>query len=242
MTADPLLLDPLRRDGFVFVHGAELRRALEAGGSLSDWEAFASSWNDLQVDTYMADHGKYRRRRHAIFSVSSSRAITRRPHGPHYQTVEYNPLHGGVERWFEPILPEIGSGATLQTVLGFCTRLFGAAAPEVRGWLVEVHQFRIEARPDVPGLPTPEGVHRDGVDHVLVMMIGRTNISRGTTSIHRPTGELVGSFTLSDPFDAAIIEDTRVAHGVTAVEPTDPARPAHRDVLVVTFRRAGPSS
>jgi hypothetical protein len=27
-----------------------------------------------------------------------------------------------------------------------------------------------------------------------------------------------------------------VKHGVTAVRPIDPARPAHRDVLVVTFR------
>jgi hypothetical protein len=29
-----------------------------------------------------------------------------------------------------------------------------------------------------------------------------------------------------------------VYHGVTAVVPLNPARPAYRDVLVVTFRRA----
>jgi hypothetical protein len=28
-----------------------------------------------------------------------------------------------------------------------------------------------------------------------------------------------------------------VAHGVTPVEPIDPAQPAYRDVLVVTFRK-----
>ena len=39
------------------------------------------------------------------------------------------------------------------------------------------------------------------------------------------------------PLDAALVDDSRVYHGVTPVEPVDPARPAYRDVLVVTFRR-----
>jgi hypothetical protein len=231
------LVAPLRDDGFVFVDGDRFRRALSAAGSLDDWPAFSSSWGDLRVDEYMADHGRYRRRRHSTFAVDSASGITLRPHQPHFQALDYNPLNGGIERWFEPVRPEVASGPSLQTILRLCASLFGAASPGVRSWHVEVHQFRIEARKDAPGLPTPEGVHRDGVDHVLVMMVERTNISSGTTTIHRPSGELLGSFTLSDPFDAALLDDHRVFHGVTAVEPADPSRPAHRDVLVVTFRR-----
>jgi hypothetical protein len=34
-----------------------------------------------------------------------------------------------------------------------------------------------------------------------------------------------------------LVDDSRVYHGVTPVTPLDPARPAYRDVLVVTFRR-----
>jgi len=34
-----------------------------------------------------------------------------------------------------------------------------------------------------------------------------------------------------------LVDDARVMHGVTAVEPLDPALPGTRDVLVVTFRR-----
>jgi hypothetical protein len=37
--------------------------------------------------------------------------------------------------------------------------------------------------------------------------------------------------------DAALLDDHRVFHGVTPVAPLDPARPAHRDVLVLTWRR-----
>ena len=33
------------------------------------------------------------------------------------------------------------------------------------------------------------------------------------------------------------MDDDRVFHGVTPVEPIDPAEPAFRDVLVVTFRK-----
>jgi hypothetical protein len=103
---------------------------------------------------------------------------------------------------------------------------------------VECHQFRIEARAGEDGKPTPEGLHRDGVDWVLVMLVARENIAEGVTSIHDNTRELLGRFTLTAPLDAAFVDDSRVYHGVTPVVPIDPARPAYRDVLVVTFRRS----
>jgi hypothetical protein len=81
-------------------------------------------------------------------------------------------------------------------------------------------------------------MHRDGVDYVLVLLVGRQNIASGTTTIHDLERRLLGSFTLTHPFDAALVDDARVYHGVTPVEPLDPALPAHRDVLVVTFRNA----
>ena len=219
-----------------------MRADLERHGSLSDWQAFAASWNDLAFDSYLAGHGRYRRRRYAVFSAcavpgGTGGSIVRAPHQPHYQSRDYNSLQGGIERWFEPIVPAIADGSVLQTTLRFCHHLFGSLAPTVRRWHVEVHQFRIEARLDEPGQPTPEGVHRDGVDFVLVMMVRRSNIAQGTTTIHALAGEQVGTFTLTDPFDAALVDDSRVYHGVTAVEAIDPDLPAHRDVLVVTFRR-----
>ena len=212
-----------------------MRDILEAAGSLEDWPSFAASWNTLEIDTYMADGGRYRRRRHGAFGAASDGQIRRKPHQPHIQAAEYNPLHGGVARWFEPIAPEIGEGASLQTILGFCRSFFGALAPQTRAWHIETHQFRIEARPGEHGQPTPEGVHRDGVDYVLVLLINRRNIRSGVTTIHALDGRPLGDFTLTDPFDAALVDDRRVAHGVTPVEPIDPASPAYRDVLVATF-------
>ena len=225
------------QDGYAFVQGAEMREMLVRIGSLSDWDAFASSWDDLAVDSYLADRGRYRRRRHAAYSVRPDGPIARKPHQPHYQSLDYNRPFGGVERWFEPIAPEVGEGPSMLTVLALCRILFSGMAPTVGSWHVEVHQFRIEAHPDEAGLPTPEGLHRDGVDFVLVLLIRRQNIVSGTTTIHDLDGRQLGSFTLAEPFDAALVDDRRVYHGVTPVEPLVPSSSAYRDVLVATFRR-----
>jgi len=224
-------------DGHAFVAGTAMQGSLLATGPLADWPAFAASWEQLALDTHMADGGRYRRRRHAVYRAGADGALQREPHQPHWQGLEYNPLNGGVERWFEPVTEAVGQGDSLRTILRWCAGLFGRRSPEVRDWKVEVHQFRIEAGPGVAGQPTPEGAHRDGVDHVLVLMIRRHNIVEGTTTIIDGDGRTLGSFTLTDPFDAALVDDTRVRHGVTPVEALDPARPAWRDVLVVTFRR-----
>jgi hypothetical protein len=229
-------LAPIERRGYAFVTGETMRKLLADAGSLADWPAFADSWNDLQLDTYMADGGRYRRRRYAVYAARAGAPIVRQPHEPHYQTRDYNPLNGGIARWFEPI-GAVGDGASMTTILGFCRDAFGALAPETRAWHIETHQFRIEAHPDKAGLPTPEGLHRDGVDYVLVLLVRRHNIVQGTTTIHALDQRLLGSFTLSDPFDSALVNDARVYHGVTPVEPLDPTSAAYRDVLVVTFRK-----
>jgi hypothetical protein len=223
-------------DGFAFVAAAAMRALLEETGSLADWDAFAASWEGMALDTYMADGGRYRRRRHAVFAAEPGRPITRAPDQPHYQSRDYNPLHGGIERWFEPMPRAIAAGDSLTTILRFCRALFERLAGAERRWRIECHQFRIEARAAEAGRPTPEGVHRDGVDYALVLLIRRRNIREGTTTIHALDRSVLGSFTLTEPFDTALVHDARVMHGVTAVEPADPALPAHRDVLVVTFR------
>ena len=236
------LAQSLARDGFAFAPAADFRPRLEEVVRLADWPAFARSWNDLVLDTHLPEGHRYRRRRHATLSARAGEdAFTRAPHAPHYQGIEYNRLVGGIERWFEPIGAEIATGASFGAIVRFGLRLFGSLRPGT-DWHIEAHQFRIEARPDAAGQPTPEGVHRDGVDFVIVMLVDRVNIASGTTTMHAPDGRDLGSFTLAVPCDAAIVDDNRVMHGVTPVHPVDPSRAAWRDVLVVTYRGTSPAS
>lgn len=249
----------LHASGFAFVPAAAVLAALAGTGAAlpADWIAFTDSWARLQPDTYMADHGRYRRRRHAVFAVSGAGQFERLPHQAHWQGLDYNPLNGGVERWFAAVEDRIAEGVALQRVLALAHSLFQPLSPQVGAWKVEVHQFRIEATADMAGLPTPEGVHRDGVDWVLVLLIHRHNIAAGTTTIHgqrqesgsvaegsapgptplsEASREVLGEFTLTTPGDVALVDDQRCFHGVTAVHPLDPTQPAFRDVLVLTFR------
>lgn len=224
----------LTAGGFAFLDSATSRAWLERSGALADWAELQASWDGMARDAFMADGGRYRRRRFAVFSVGAE-GIRRQAHQPHYQSTDFNRLNGGVARWFEPVPAWLAAGASFQSILKACHFLFDTLRPG-REWHVETHQFRIEAHPGEAGKPTPEGSHRDGVDFVLVLMIRRENIAKGVTTIHDSDGADLGSFTLEHPFEAALVDDHRVFHGVTAVEPIDPLLPAFRDVLVVTFR------
>jgi hypothetical protein len=228
----------LERQGYAFVEAAAMGAILAQAG-LADWDGFAASWNELGLDTYMADGGRYRRRRHAAFRAADG-AILRKPHQPHYQSRDYNQLNGGIARWFEPVTDATASHPALHAILTTAQAIFDAATPaEIRppAWHVELHQFRIEARAGEEGRPTPEGLHRDGVDWVLVLLVRRENVRSGETTIHDAARQPLGSFTLTRPLDSALVDDGRVYHGVTPVHPLDPSRPAYRDVLVATFRR-----
>jgi hypothetical protein len=233
--SDPLA-QRLNGVGFAFVPGARMRGLLDAHRPLMDWNRFADSWDDLPVDDYMADRGRYRRRRHAVYAVPAGGKPARQPAQAHFQALDYNPLNGGIERWFEPIREDVGKGPTMRAILAWCAALFNQLRPEA-DWHVEVHQFRNEAQGLLAGRPTPEGMHRDGVDYVLVLLVHRRNIDSGTTMIGDDDQGFFDSFTLTEPFDAALVDDNRLFHGVTAVQAHDPDKPAWRDVLVVTYRR-----
>ncbi|WP_454758737.1 2OG-Fe dioxygenase family protein [Caulobacter segnis] len=229
-------MSALSEEGFVRFE-AEETRALIGPAATAAWASFADSWNDLPLDGFMADGGRYRRRRFAAFSASPQ-SVERKPHQPHWQSRDYNPLNGGVQRWFEPVTDAIADHPVTQGVVRAGLELFHpitSLAPAA--WHVELHQFRIEARAGEEGQPTPEGAHRDGVDWVIVMLVDRKNVDSGVTDIFAPDGTSLGSFTLTAPGDAVFLDDHRVLHGVTPIRPLDPAQPAVRDVLVVTYRR-----
>ena len=228
--------DALAADGFVRFEGPETMARLGPEAA-ADWSAFADSWNDLPLDGFMADGGRYRRRRFAAFAASPS-GVARKPHQPHWQSRDYNPLNGGVQRWFEPVTEAIADHPVTRGVIAAGLELFQPLTTDPpQTWHVELHQFRIEARAGEAGQPTPEGAHRDGVDWVIVMLVDRRNVDSGVTDIYAPDGTSLGSFTLTAPGDMVCVDDHRVLHGVTAIRPLDPARPAVRDVLVATFRR-----
>jgi len=228
------LVEEVRAQGFA-------RRRPEQTAGLLDVPAaaladFAASWQRLETDAFMADGGRYRRRRIANFlALPGDAAHHRGLHRPHFQAVVHNTLNGGLDRWFAPVEDAVAPNPACSALLALGRGVADALHPDT-AWFVEMHQFRIEAAAGTPGLPTPEGVHHDGVDVVLIAMLARHNLKGGETRVTDPEGGELARFTLDGLLDLTVLDDRRVMHGVTPVEPADPALPSSRDVLVLTWR------
>ncbi len=202
-----------------------------AGATLPELDALRPAWETLPLDAHLRDGGRYRRRRHASFVVEDLelRLVAQRAH---WQPVEYNALHGGLERWFEPIKASVLALPAWRRIL----LAFAGLASSLKGaqpWFVEAHQFRIDTTDGI-GRPTPEGAHRDGVDFVAVVLVGREGIKGGETRVFAADGPDGQRFTMLEPWTTLVLDDARVIHESTPIQPLEGY--GHRDTLVLTYR------
>lgn len=231
-TPPDALHSALRTRGYAVLAPSSV--AALAGLPLDALMALLPSWDDLRQDLYLKDGGNYRKRRHSCF-VAEAGALQQVPHRMHWQSEDYNALHGGMERWFEPIEPAVASGTAWQKLLLSVADVCSACRPVPR-WFIEAHQFRIDTRDGI-GRPTPEGAHRDGVDFVAVLLIGRHAIKGGETRVFEASGPDGQRFTLTEPWSLLLLDDARMIHESTPIQPLDDY--GWRDTLVLTFRADG---
>ena len=204
------------------------------GCAAQDLDALRAGWDALPSDRYLKDGGKYRRRRHACFRADHD-TLRQVPHRAHWQPLEYNALHGGMQRWFDPMQAAtlgqpVWSRLLLWTV-GVASALRGA-----QPWFIEAHQFRIDTAEGI-GRPTPEGAHRDGVDLVAVFLVARVGVKGGETRVFDAAGPNGQRFTLDEPWSLLLLDDARVIHETTPIQPL--VQPGYRDTLVLTLRAGG---
>jgi hypothetical protein len=226
----------LQTAGYAVLDAGSLR--VLAGIGAEDEARWQEQWHDLPPDEHLRDGGRYRRRRHGCFVVDAP-VVQAVSHRAHWQPVEYNALHGGLQRWFEP-LPSawVADAAWARLLAGFARVADGLRGGPQR-WYVEAHPFRIDCTDGI-GRPTPEGAHRDGVDLVVVVLVARRGIKGGETRVFDARGPQGLRFTLAEPWSALLLDDERVIHESTPIQPEgDPAAPAWRDTLVLTYRRGG---
>jgi hypothetical protein len=233
---------PLIDAGYVFLSAAEAATILHL--DLPQLGALRDTWSRLPRDAYLRDGGAYRARRHSCFvQAFSSGVVSAVPRRPHWQPTSYNALHGGLERWFEPIEQEVitapawgklvaGIGSLFERV-----RLAHGSSGHVDQWFIEAHQFRIDTTNGI-GRPTPEGAHRDGVDFVAVILAGRHDVRGGETHVFDASGPSGVRFTMQEPWSMLLMDDARVIHETTPIQPVGPEQGV-RDTLVLTYRAKG---
>ena len=143
----------------------------------------------------MADGGRYRRRRHAVYAATGGGAIVRAAHQPHYQSLDYNTLNGGIARWFEPIedvnrqwrrrcARSSGSRGRCSSASRACTT--GTSRS------ISFASKREAAR---SGGRRPKASIATAWITSWCCSPHRENIASGTTTVHALSGEELGSFT-----------------------------------------------
>ena len=232
LTSAKELAAGLRTDGYV-VASAETVAEL-AHVTVADLQSLSQYWEDLPRDPYLKDGGRYRSRRHASYEIKKE-VLDLVPHRAHWQSVNYNALHGGIERWFEPIQKPLLSNPAWQSLLLGLGQLLSGLKP-VNTWFVEAHQFRIDTTDGI-GRPTPEGAHRDGVDFVAVFLLDRVGIKGGETRIFDAHGSTGLRFTLTQAWSVLLMNDERMIHESTPIQPVGDY--GYRDTLVLTYRSSG---
>jgi len=230
-------VEALRTQGYALLSPQDV--AALAGTPIDALDALAPSWDALAPDQYLKDGGRYRRRRHSCF-VQQGAQLTQTTHRAHWQPLEYNALHGGMHRLFEPVLPATVAQPAWQaliTAIGqVCSAARGLDAATSAPWYVEAHQFRIDTTDGI-GRPTPEGAHRDGVDFVAVVLVARDLIKGGETRVFEADGPNGKRFTMTEPWTLLLLDDARVIHESTPIQPLHVY--GHRDTLVLTWRTGG---
>jgi hypothetical protein len=223
----------LHEVGCVLLQPEEL--SAECQVELEELALLAPSWNQLPRDAYLRDGGRYRSRRHSCFIQERASGPQLVPHRAHWQPTEYNALHGGMERWFEPMTSEVLQAPVWNQLISGLARVFTRARPVPR-WYIEAHQFRIDTAEGI-GRPTPEGAHRDGVDYVAVILVNRFNVRGGETRVFESEGISGVRFTMNAPWTALLLDDAKVIHETTPIQNDGPG--GVRDTLVITFRERG---
>ena len=217
----------------------DLSELINVQQSDSVWQEFQSAWQHLLPDQYMGDGGGYRQRRYSVFDYDASSGKFEVNHDQHhFQALNYNSLNGGIYREYPPFEDEFLDNPLFHSILVYAMQLVQEQSPGTIKWRVEGHQFRIVASSEESGKPTPEGIHQDGRDYVFIVMVDRKAIKGGSSRVYSNKGKTIMRRKMRNPLEFMFINDRQLLHYVTDIRPLIDGVDGHRDVLVLTFRKA----
>ncbi|MFG2890720.1 2OG-Fe dioxygenase family protein [Streptomyces sp. NPDC048248] len=205
-----------------------------------DWDKFSQFWEGLPLDPHMGDGGTYRRRKHSVVSyVVDDGTIRPVDQDGFLQSKEINRLNGGITRRFEPIEQALLDTSVFRRMLAHFVARIAETTPDgepvapVRR--INLHQHRIVATEKELGNPTPEGIHRDGVAHIVMMLVARKGITGGVSTLYDNAESPVLTHTLSKPGDYIFLDDRTGLHSVSPVRVAPSTMEGYRDMFFLEF-------
>jgi hypothetical protein len=208
-----------------------------AHGLASDLDRLRDEWENLGVDRYLAGGAQFRLRRYGrCYWSPADDTLLPLPHEPYFQPAEENTYAGGVSRHFAPVRLVSLENRFVRALVRACFACLPIPGERRREiWEVRMHQMRIVATRDLPGFPTPEGIHQDGTDFHTLHLLRRDNVDGGETTIYALDHTPIFRCTMRDVLDTFILEDPRIMHAVTPIVPADGRALGKRDIFGIDF-------
>lgn len=226
----------VKREGYG-CFSASVMRLFLGPAAIEQLPQVLESFQSLGLDPHMGDGGTYRLRAYNRYRVPSLAAPLRAhlldDHSI-FQAAEDNRVNGGVRRTFAPLADDIASGPFLQALVENAATQATNYDPSLRSgpFVVGVHQVRIVARSEVPGLPTPEGIHRDRERFTFQHFMARRGIEGGEFRAHNESKEVVFSWLQEDCLDTVMFEGT-TWHSATPIQCAATGVEGYRDIFLV---------
>lgn len=224
----------LSKNGYSLVGSGDISFSSDLRTTLND---LVASWDNLELDSYLADGGTYRKRRYGRFLFTPEpRRLDLQGDAVYYQGKDYNSLHGGVSRRFAPLTPDIVENRFLTQLIYTNFEQLPLPRDLINSrFLVGIHQIRTIAKPGELGKPTPEGVHKDGEMYTVQHFIKIENADGGTFNIFDNNKKKLIDWAQRDTLDTVFLGDEAVYHSVSPIVSRDSLSPGIRDILLIDY-------
>jgi hypothetical protein len=221
--------------GFVLIRGESLVSVRDLGSDLIE---FMNSWDHLVQDPYLPRESQCRWRRYNRFLFDPVKGTLEASQDlSFYQSKAINAVAGDIVRQFAAMDPYIRSSNVLRNLVDLDFSMLPLNEHDRRRvWDVSVHQIRIIGEPGRHGNPTPEGVHRDGHLYVGQHLMRRDNVAGGISVLCDDHDRPFDAAILSTPLDTIIVDDVKIKHFASPIQPRVLGNPAVRDMLLVDYR------
>ncbi|AKG69741.1 TPA: 2OG-Fe dioxygenase family protein [Serratia fonticola] len=188
----------------------------------------APSFNTLP-HTQHAD-GKYRLRRYSVMRFQDGKVVETDKH-EFVQSEDINRFQGNIVRQFEPLLTTTWQNEGMREMCG----VFVESNALPNNQEIEIHQIRITTTYDETQV-APEGIHRDGFDHIAIVGIDRHNIVGGDILLYNSNREEPFFRKVLENGEVAMIADSKLWHNACPIRAVEADKEGHMDVFVLTAR------
>ena len=222
----------LERQGYACFKGSDLSVPQDLQ---QDLNSLRRDYETLPLDQYCESGNRHRRHSRYVL-LPWLNLLEARPISHYLQDRELNPTDGGVMRTFERLSGEMEANTFLRAMILFdfsntpFEKAIGSTPVDVG-----VHMIRMVARPGLPGVSSPNRLHKDGEPFTFIHLIERHGITGGESLVADNDKRPLVRKTLDDRLDTVTVSDKDVYHHVEPIEVAPGESEGYRDVLLIDF-------